>query len=229
VTTAELIKRLSAEVTPVRQLPRLGVRLGWWAITALAVAAAGVMIIGARLDLPEAAGRPTFLLATGLLALTATSAALGALALSIPGVERPWPHRALPLAAVMAWPAVIIGSGSGTGWADASGFALHGACPPIILGLAVVPAWRLVRMLRAGAPLHPAWTAALAVLAAGATAAVALQAICPFDAPDHQLVEHVLPVALLTAAGAAAGRSILTPANGQTAASRPSKRTPTPL
>jgi hypothetical protein len=82
----------------------------------------------------------------------------------------------------------------------------HWACLFEIAGLSVVPAWALFAMLRRAAPLQRVWTAALAMLAASALAAVATQLICPVDDPAHLLVGHVLPVAFLSVWGAIVGR-----------------------
>ena len=72
-----------------------------------------------------------------------------------------------------------------------------------------MPGWALFAMLRRAAPLRRAWSAALATLAVAALAAVATQVICPVDAPAHQLVGHVLPVAFLSVSGAIVGRQWL--------------------
>jgi hypothetical protein len=82
----------------------------------------------------------------------------------------------------------------------------HWACLIEIVGLSIVPGWALFAMLRRAAPLQRAWSAALATLAAVALAAVATQIICPVDDPAHQLVGHVLPVALRSVWGAIVGR-----------------------
>jgi hypothetical protein len=50
-----------------------------------------------------------------------------------------------------------------------------------------------------------AWPIMLATLAAVALAAVATQLICPIDDPAHQLVGHLMPVAILSVLGALAG------------------------
>jgi hypothetical protein len=82
----------------------------------------------------------------------------------------------------------------------------HWACVIEIVGLSIVPSWVLFVMLRRAAPLRRAWSAAFATLAAVALAAVATQVICPLDDPAHQLVGHLLPVALLSLSGTIVGR-----------------------
>jgi hypothetical protein len=208
VNTDELIGRLAGDATPVRPLAPPRARLARWSMAALAVAALGVAAIGARADVLDALARPLFLWTTILMIVAAGLAAAAALVLSIPGVERSPLLRALALAAAAAWPIALLVAlaGQGDALARLRGLELHGACGPLIAGLAVVPAWVLFRMVRAGAPLRPAWSAGLATLAATATAATAVQIICTIDAPAHHLIEHVVPVAILCAAGAAMAR-----------------------
>jgi hypothetical protein len=85
----------------------------------------------------------------------------------------------------------------------------HWACLIEIAGLSVVPGWALFAMLRRAAPLKRAWSGALATLASVAIGATATQFICPVDDPAHQLVGHVLPVAVLAILGAIAGQRYL--------------------
>jgi hypothetical protein len=58
------------------------------------------------------------------------------------------------------------------------------------------------------------WTASLAALASSALAAAATQLICPVDDPAHQLVGHVVPVAIIAVAGTVIGRRALNWLNG---------------
>ena len=74
----------------------------------------------------------------------------------------------------------------------------HVACLIEIAGLSLVPGWALFAMLRRAAPLRRAWSGALATLAAVALGAAATQFLCPIDDPAHQLVGHLLPVAILS-------------------------------
>ena len=64
-----------------------------------------------------------------------------------------------------------------------------------------MPGWVLLPMLRRAAPLRRAWSAALATLASVAFGAAATQFHLSIDDPAHQLVGHVLPVALLGLGG----------------------------
>ena len=207
MNTDELIRRLVADTVPVRPLPSLRNRLFRWAIVTLGVASGGVLAIGLRTDLEEAVGRPGFVAMTALLAATTAFAAAAALAASVPGTTRPVIHRALPIAAAASWPVVLMFALVHE--ARAGGvlaFEFHGACGPLIAGLACLPGLLLFRMARAGVTLQPEWGATLATLAAAASAAATLQIVCPFDAPAHHLLEHLLPAATLCAVGGVVGR-----------------------
>ena len=72
-----------------------------------------------------------------------------------------------------------------------------------------MPGWVLFAMVRRAAPLRRAWSGALATLAAVGISAAATQFICPLDDPAHQLVGHVLPVAVLSVLGAFVGHRYL--------------------
>jgi hypothetical protein len=87
--------------------------------------------------------------------------------------------------------------------------------------LSVVPGWWLFAMLRRAAPLRRAWAGALATLAAVAIGATATQFICPIDDPAHQLVGHMLPVAVLSMLGAIAGLRYLNWSGGTKPHARP--------
>jgi hypothetical protein len=175
---------------------------------AVPVTALGVIVIGPRTDVLIAIYDPTFVaLAVATLA-TALLAAAGALVLSVPGAERSPLQRAVPLVAGGVWALVLVVllTMDGDPLQRVLALPFHWACLIEIAGLSIVPGWALFTMVRRAAPLQRAWNAALATLAAVALAAVATQVICPVDDPAHQLVGHVLPVALLSVWGAIVGR-----------------------
>src|SRR4029078_13065040 len=126
-----------------------------------------------------------------------------AFTLSVPGAERSPMQRVVPIAAVAAWPALLLVLLTSGGDAVTRVLALpvNWPCGLKITVLSLVPGWMILAMLRRAAPLQRVWTAASASLGAVALAAAATQFVCPVDDPAHQLVGHVLPVALLTALG----------------------------
>jgi hypothetical protein len=208
VRTDELIVQLARAAGPVRPLPGPSVRLAGWTAAAVPVTALGVIVIGPRADVLTAIYQPTFVALAVATLGTALLSAAGAFVLSVPGAERSPLQRAVPLVAGGVWALVLVAllTNGGDPVQRVLALPFHWACLIEIAGLSVVPGWVLFAMLRRAAPLQRVWTAALAMLAVGALAAVATQLICPVDDPAHLLVGHVLPVALLSVWGAVAGR-----------------------
>lgn len=82
-------------------------------------------------------------------------------------------------------------------------------CREIALSVTAVPLLALMIARRTTVPLHPAATGASFGAAIGAVAGVLIDLQCGCSAPLHVLVGHVLPVALLAAAGALGGHWLL--------------------
>jgi hypothetical protein len=208
VRTDELIVQLARAAGPVRPLPGPSVRLARWTAAAAAMTALGVIVIGPRADVLTAIYQPTFVALAVATLGTALLSAAGAFVLSVPGVERSPLQRAVPLVAGGVWALVLVVllTTGGDPVQRILALPFHWACVIEIVGLSIVPSWVLFVMLRRAAPLRRAWSAAFATLAAVALAAVATQVICPLDDPAHQLVGHLLPVALLSLSGTIVGR-----------------------
>ena len=206
--TDELIVQLARAAGPVRPLPGPSVRLARWTAAAAAMTALGVIVIGPRADVLTAIYQPTFVALAVATLGTALLSAAGAFVLSVPGVERSPLQRAVPLVAGGVWALVLVVllTTGGDPVQRILALPFHWACVIEIVGLSIVPSWVLFVMLRRAAPLRRAWSAAFATLAAVALAAVATQVICPLDDPAHQLVGHLLPVALLSLSGTIVGR-----------------------
>jgi hypothetical protein len=207
VKTDELILELAKTAGPVTPLARPSIRLGRWAGMTTMVAALAVVAIGPRADLGAALARPAFMSSLLALLVAGVSAAASALTLSVPGAERSPRLRALPLAALVAWPMTWLVA-MATGAADHARL-VHAGCVIEIAVLAVVSGWTLLAMLRRAAPLQPAWTAAIAAIAAVTVASAATQVICPIDDPAHQLLSHVLIAAAVGLGGFLIGRGWL--------------------
>jgi hypothetical protein len=173
--------------------------------------ALGVLLIGPRADAVTAMSQPTFSGIAVVTLGTALLSAASAFVLSIPGAERSALQRALPLLAGGVWALtiVVLLTMGGEPVRRVLVWPFHWACFIEIAGLSVVPGWALFAMLRRAAPLRRAWSGALATLSAVALGAVATQFICPLDDPAHQLVGHVLPVAVLSMLGTIAGHRFL--------------------
>ena len=206
--TDELIVQLARGAGPVRPLPAPSVRLAQWTAAAVPMTVLGLIVIGPRMDVMTVIYDPAF---AGLAVATLGTAVLSASAafvLSVPGAERSPLQRVVPLAAGGVWALVLVVllTNGGDPVQRVLALPFHWACLFEIAGLSVVPGWALFAMLRRAAPLQRVWTAALAMLAASALAAVATQLICPVDDPAHLLVGHVLPVTFLSVWGVIVGR-----------------------
>jgi hypothetical protein len=211
VRTDELIRQLANEVQPVKPLPPLLPRLLGW--TVLAVSSLGVVIytMGIHRTLGDASDRADFALEAALLIVTALSAAVGALVVSIPGAERSAMIRWVPLSlgvASVVWAggewimAASIGAPTGR-----LTFAWH--CIFKTACVALVPSIVLVSMVRRAAPLKAAWAGSLAILATAAVGVLGANIICPVDRPLHMLLWHVAPLMLFAGLGAALGTWLL--------------------
>jgi hypothetical protein len=90
-------------------------------------------------------------------------------------------------------------------WVTRPGFK----CLALSLGIAACPLAALVTARRFTAPTHPAATGMVAGIAIGALANVLTDLWCPVAYAPHLLLGHVLPVAILGAAGGWLGRYVV--------------------
>jgi hypothetical protein len=211
VRTEDLIQQLAADATPVRRLPPVVVRaVGWLVFAALSLAVV-MLLMGVRRELDGTADRIDFTIEAALLLVTAVSAAIGALLVSIPGADPSGRMRWIPIVLGVACVALAAGelvyaavTGAPTGQLT---FAWH--CVYKTTSVAIVPGALLFVMMRRAAPLHAAWAGTLALLATAAIGVLGANIICPNDRPLHMLLWHVLPLMLFAGAGAALGRWLL--------------------
>lgn len=209
--TEELIRELARDAPPVRRLRPVALQtLGW---LVLAVASLGIVALlsGVRRDLGEAVDQAGFAVEAALLIVTALSAAVGALLVSIPGAERTRLVRWVPVmagAASILWVAGELAMESSAG-APAGRLSLSWACIYKTASVAAVPSIALFAMVRYAAPLRAAWAGFLAVLATAAVGVLGANIICPNDCPLHMLLWHAGPLMLLAGLGAALGTWLL--------------------
>ena len=209
--TDELIVELARSAGPVRRLPSPSIRLARWTAATVPLMVLAVLVIGPRKDVMAAISAPAFLAMAMVTLSTALLSAASAFVLAIPGAERSWWQRALPLLAGGVWTLALwyLLTIEGAAVVRLLAWPVHVTCLIEIAGLSLVPGWALFAMLRRAAPLQRAWSGALAALAAAAIAAAATQFICPVDDPAHQLVGHLLPVMVLSLLGAIGGQRYL--------------------
>jgi hypothetical protein len=206
-----LIRELAAGAAPVRRLRPVALRVAGWAVLAAVSLGAVMMLMGVRRDLGDALDQADFAFEAALLIITALSAAVGALVISVPGAERTALVRWAPVIAGVScvlWAAGELVMASATGAPTGRlTFAWH--CVYKTASVAAVPGVALFVMVRQAAPLRAGWAGLLAVLATAAVGVLGANTICPNDRPLHMLLWHVAPLMLFAALGAALGTWLL--------------------
>ena len=206
--TDELIAHLASRAAPVQPLSSPAVRALAWSAVAVASAAAGIVIFGARPDLGVVLSEPTFMWPLVAAGVTAAVAAGASLVLAVPGSERSPALRgsSVTLGALWALMLVVFVIRAGHGFAGASHWPI---CFIRAIAVGLAPGIVLFGMLRRAAPLRITWTSALAATAAIAAGAMAAQISCPIDDAAHALLGHFGPVLVLGLLGAATARRML--------------------
>jgi hypothetical protein len=210
VRTSELIAALSADPVPepIRLDRRVMAALAIGFVASLAIYA---LFMGPRPDIAAAARTVRFNLKFVDAAAFALPSLLLALRLARPDA-RP---RALAvwflapfvlLAAAVVVELIVVPSDD---WLTR--FVGHNSmfCMRMIPLLAAPMLAALIVALRAGAPLHPAWTGALAGAASAGVAALLYASHCPDDSPLFVATWYPLATLICAAVGALAGRWFL--------------------
>jgi hypothetical protein len=208
--TEELIADLATRAVPVRPLPSPAIRVIAWSVAAIVSATVGIALFGMRPDIGDVVRQPTFIwmavLALGMSLLAVTAA----LVLAIPGAERSAALRGLTVSVLGLWTVTLLAAVVFTGLGFTAVSDWHWPiCFVRVMAIGLVPAVVLRSMLRRAAPLRLGWTSALAMMAATATGAVAIQFICPLNDPAHALFGHFGPVLAIGLLGAAASGRVL--------------------
>jgi hypothetical protein len=206
----ELIRRLAADLQPVRKLRPPWARAILWMGIALPYVAAVVWSKLAMLDPAQAAADARFVIEQAATLATALAAAMAAFGSVIPGFDRRF--LLLPLAPLAVWLASV-GQGCVEDWLrfGADGLAIRADwdCLPLATVIGIVPAAAIVAMLRTGVPLRPRLTLALAALAVASVANFGLQFAHVRDASIMVLVWHLGAAAALSVLGGWLGRRVL--------------------
>lgn len=205
-----LIAALSADLQPVRRLPRPGWRaLGWLgAVVALGAVLALLSDMGAVRARMESAADLRW--ATVGSVATAACAAFAAFQLSVPGRSVWW--MALPVPASALW----LGA---SGWGCLREWGLPGpgaakmgdavGCAAFIMLVSLPLSGLLLFMLRRACPLWPGRIAALGGLAAAAAAASLLTLFHPYDASAVDVLMHVLAVGVVVMVSRGVGAAVV--------------------
>jgi len=208
VDKARLFERMRQEPSPTRRATRARTWL---------VLPAGIFVASAlyfAFDGPaHGQGRPLwfYVAAATSWAAVAALSMLGAI-----GHERgaSWRSRGLLLSVALGTPAVLFGAMLAVAvvapeladlYAERSGFK----CLGLTMAAAVFPLLALLHLRRQSDPVHPGVTGAALGSACGACAGVMVELWCPVASLAHVAVGHVLPIILLSGAGALYGARVL--------------------
>jgi len=206
----ELIKRLVADLQPVRPLRPPWMRAVLWMAIALPYVAAVVWGKLMMVDAAQISADARFMVEQAATLATALTAAIAAFHSAIPGLDRK--ILLLPLAPLGLWLASV-GHGCMQDWlrfgADGLTIRPDWDCLPMAVMIGIVPAAVIVVMLRKGAPLRPRLTLALAALAVASIANFGLQFAHFRDASIMVLAWHLGAAAVLSALGGWLGGRVL--------------------
>jgi hypothetical protein len=208
--TDELIKRLVADLHPVRPLRSPSTRALLWLALALFCVALVVWDKLMMVDPSQVAANARFIVEQGATLATGLAAAIAAFCSIIPGFDRR--ILLLPLAPLGLWIASV-GRGCAQDWAQlgADGLTLRPdwdcLLPAVVIG--IVPAAAMVAMLRKGLPRQPGVTLALGALAVASIANLGVQFAHVHDASIMVLAWHLGAAAVLSALGGWLGSPVL--------------------
>jgi hypothetical protein len=196
--TDRLIERLTADLEPVRPLPRLrsafAVVLAIWA----AFLSLGLLGSGAGFGGMTLLGDWIYGVCFAGLLAAALGGTLSALAAGIPGRER-IENTGLVLACVgllLAAAACLVGIGGAASTASPAG--LDGMCFRHAAWSSLLPAGVILTFLTRGWATRPILAASAALLASGALGALLVHLSCGFISPRHLLMGHLsVPVVLV--------------------------------
>jgi len=208
--TDELIKRLAADLEPVRPLRPAWARALLWLGVALPYVAA-VVFAKFRMDEASQLGPDArFLIEQVATLATAATAAIAAFWSAVPGFDRRM--LLLPLPPLALWLASV-GEGCVQDWfrlgADGLTIRPDWDCLPMAAMLGILPAVAILIMLRKALPLNPRLTLALAALAVASIANFGLQFAHLRDASIMVLVWHLGAAAVLLVLGGWLGERVL--------------------
>jgi hypothetical protein len=206
MNTDDLVKELARDLEPAAPLRRPTARAGAWFLGAalyVALLALGMGFVNAY---PDGAGSTYW---AGLIAAIVTSllACAAAFASVIPGLESR--SQVLAVAAAAVWVVTLaMASPADTDWSAVAGATHEWLCVGFIVAggapLLAVLTW----MLRRGAPLKPATTAAFAALSFAALANVGACVSLPHTNNAITLVWHGGVIVAVTICAAVCGRPL---------------------
>jgi len=204
MNTDDLVQELAQDLEPIAPLPRPGARAGAWFVGAALYMALIAFGMGFVNGYPDGAGAVFWAVQIAAI-VTSLLASAAAFASVIPGVMSR--SRGLAVAAAAVWLVLLAAASTADSeWSALSSAAHEWWCVAFIVAggapLLGVLAW----MLRRGAPLRPATTAAFAALSVAALANVGACISLPHANDAATLAWHGGAIVVATVCGAASGR-----------------------
>jgi hypothetical protein len=203
--TEDLINSLSNELKPVRPLETPLKRIMRWSIVSITSILVGVALFGVRENFEMAIQDGMWWVHTFLMALIAVSSAASAIIFSVPGRDRSFFLRWMPLFTLFAWIiAILSGVFQESTHVAGAGFV----CVRDIIVMGAIPGIALFFMILQGVVFKRPMAGFFGFLAIAALGSMGTQFICASDSPMHLLVWHFLPVFLLGLVGSFVGNLI---------------------
>jgi len=208
--TKDLIKAISSDVAPRRRSPGSLLLAAFVMASVIAVVVFSV-VAGPRADFAAAAATWRFL--TKFVVALALVGSTSMLALSL---ARPGARLGLRVALLAVAPTILLGAVlvelatiPSAEWATRLIGTNARVCLTLIPLIGLGPLAVFLAAMRQGAPTRPSLAGAACGLLAGALAATLYAAHCFDDSPFFVATWYTLAIAILTAAGAIAGRYVL--------------------
>ena len=206
MNTSDLIENLARGLKPVTPLWRPGTRAALWSLSAIAYV--GILVVGMSAGKVDSAGVGAGLWAPQIAAIVVgLLASRAAFASVVPGLPT-HAHLWAVLAALVWLGTLVAGSPWNFDWSTVLGANHEWACVGFIVIGGAPLMLVLTVMLRRGAPLKPAATAALAALGVGAMANVGACLSLPHTNNAITVVWHGGVVLALAAVAALTARLI---------------------
>ena len=204
MSTDDLVQKLARDLRPMPPLPQPGARAGTWFVGAVLYVAVLAIGMGFVNGYPAGAGA-TFWAVQIAAIVTSLLASAAAFASVVPGFASRW--RGLAVVAAAAWLATLATASTADGNWSAIPVATHEwSCVAFIVAGGAPLLAALAWMLRRGAPLKPATTAAFAALSAAALANVGACISLPHANNAVTLAWHGGVIVACTVLAAASGR-----------------------
>jgi hypothetical protein len=204
MNTDELVQKLARELEPAVPLPRPVARAGTWFAGAALYVAALAIGMGFVNGYPDGVN-VTFWTVQVAAIVTSLLASAAAFASVIPGLSSR--SRFLAIAAAALWLVLLAATSTANAdWSAVSSATHEWWCVGFIVAGGAPLVFVLARMLRRGAPLNPATTAAFAALSVAALANVGACISLPHANNAITLAWHGGVIAAATMGAAACGR-----------------------